>query len=127
MNKNKKGFSKKLLILDYVIAATLLVEFFICHIVNGVYIMNMTKDLIQLGMDTSLISITTPFNLDIFGVLLGTWIAQLGVSSTAYYVLVKSERKVQLPMILINELPQDIKDSVDMTQIITTVLTSMNN
>ena len=127
MNKNKKGFSKKLLILDYVIAATLLVAFFICHIVNGVYIMNMTKDLIQLGMDTSLISITTPFTLDIFGVLLGTWIAQLGVSSTAYYVLVKSERKVQLPMILINELPQDIKDSVDMTQIITTVLTSTNN
>lgn len=127
MNTNKKGFSKKLLILDYSIAAILLVAFFICHIVNGIYIMNTTKELIQLGMDTYLMTITTPFNLDIFGVLLGIWIAQLGVSSTAYYVLVKSERKVQLPMILINDLPQDIKESVDMTQIITTVLTSTNN
>lgn len=127
MNTNKKGFSKKLLILDYAIVAILLVAFFICHIINGIYIMNTTKELIQLGIDTSLVNITTPFNLDIFGVLLGTWIAQLGVSSTAYYVLVKSERKVQLPMILINDLPQDVKESVDMTQIITTVLTSTNN
>lgn len=127
MNTNKKGFSKKLLILDYAIAAILLVAFFICHIINGIYIMNMTKDLIQLGMDISLMSITTPFNLDIFGVLLSVWITQLGVSSAAYYVLVKSERKVQLPMILINDLPQDIKESVDMTSIITTVLTSTNN
>lgn len=127
MNTNKKGFSKKLLILDYSIAAILLVAFFICHIVNGIYCINITNELVQMGVDISIISVTAPFNLDIFGILLGTWIAQLGISSTAYYVLVKSERKVQLPMILINELPQDIKKSVDMTSIITTVLTSINN
>lgn len=124
---NKKGFSKWLLILDYVITIILLVAFFICHTVNGIYTMNTINELIQLGTDVSMVNIITPFNLDIFGVLLSIWIAQLGVSSTAYYVLVKSERKVQLPMILINDLPQDIKDNVDMTQIITTVLTSIDN
>ena len=127
MNTNKKGFSKKLLILDYSIAAILLVAFFICHIVNGLYCINATNELIQMGVDISMISITAPFNLDIFGILLGTWITQLAISSTAYYVLVKSERKVQLPMMLINDLPQDIKENVDMTQIITTVLTSTDN
>lgn len=126
MNK-KKGFSKWLLILDYVIATILLVAFFICHIINGIYTMNIMNELIQMGMDVSMINITAPFNLDVFGVLLGIWIAQLGISSTAYYVLVKSERKVQLPMMLINDLPQDIKDSVDMTTIITTVLSCTNN
>ena len=123
MNK-KKGFSKWLLILDYVIAAILLVAFFICHTINGVYTMNTMNELIKMGMDVSMVSIIAPFNLDIFGVLLGAWIAQLGVSSTAYYVLVKSERKVQLPMMLINDLPQDIKEQVDMNELITTVLTS---
>ena len=123
MNK-KKGFSKWLLILDYVIAAILLVAFFICHTINGVYTMNTMNELIKMGMDVSMVSIIAPFNLDIFGVLLGAWIAQLGVSSTAYYVLVKSERKVQLPMMLINDLSQDIKEQVDMNELITTVLTS---
>lgn len=89
--------------------------------------MNTMNELIQSGIDVSMISITAPFNMDIFGVLLGTWITQLAISSTAYYVLVKSERKVQLPMMLINDLPQDIKENVDMTQIITTVLTSTDN
>lgn len=127
MNTAKKGFSKKLLILDYSIAAILLVAFFICHIANGFYYINTTNELVQMGVDISMISITAPFNLDIFGILLGTWITQLGVSSTAYYVLVKSERKVQLPMLLINDMPQDIKESVDMTSIITTVLSCTNN
>ncbi|MBQ4523323.1 MAG: hypothetical protein IJA10_10290 [Lachnospiraceae bacterium] len=126
MNK-KKGFSKWLLILDYIIATILLVVFFICHTTNGVYIMNTMNELIESGVDISMLNITAPFNLDIFGVLLGAWISQLGISSTAYYVLVKSERKVQLPMILINDLPQDIKDDVDMTQLITTVLNNTNN
>ena len=127
MNNKKKGFSKWLLILDYIIAAILLVAFFICHTFNGIYTMNTMNELIQSGIDVSMISITAPFNMDIFGVLLGTWITQLAISSTAYYVLVKSERKVQLPMMLINDLPQDVKENVDMTQIITTVLTSIDN
>lgn len=126
-NKKKKGFSKKLLIADYIIASVLVAVFFVCTFINGKYIMDVTNKLIEMGMDVSMISIAAPFNLDMFGVFLSTWIVQLGISSGAYYVLVKSEHKMELPMELINDLPQDIKEQVDMTQIITTVLSSTDN
>lgn len=126
-NKKKKGFSKKLLIADYVIAVILVAVFFICTYINGVYTMETMNKLIEMGTDVSSVIITPPFDLNIFGVFLSTWIVQLGVSSGAYYVLVKSEHKVELPMELINDLPEDIKGQVDMTQIITSVLGCTDN
>ena len=126
-NKKRKGFSKKLLIADYVIAVVFVAVFFICVYINGNYVMETTNELIEMGMDVSMISITPPFNLDIFGVLLGTWIVQLGVSSAAYYVLIKSEHKIELPIQLLEDLPQDIKEQVDATQIITSVLSCTDN
>ena len=89
--------------------------------------MNVTNKLIEMGFDASSINIVPPFNLDIFGVLLSAWIVQLGVSSGAYYILIKSEHKIELPVQLLNDLPQDIKDKVDMNQIITTVLSCTDN
>lgn len=126
-DKKKKGFSKKLLIADYVIATILVVVFFICTYINGTYTMETMNKLIEMGMDVSMVSVAPPFNLDMFGILLSTWIIQLGVSSGAYYVLIKSEHKVELPMELINDLPQDVKEKVDMTQIITSVLSCTDN
>jgi hypothetical protein len=126
-DKKKKGFSKKLLIADYVIAVILVIAFFICTYINGTYTMDTVNRLIEMGVDVSMVSINPPFNLDMFGILLGTWIVQLGVSSGAYYVLIKSEHKMELPMELINDLPQDVKEQVDMNQIITTVLSCTNN
>ena len=126
-NKKRKGFSKKLLVADYTIAIVLVVAFFICTYINGVYMMNTINKLIEMGVDVSCMSISPPFNLDMFGILLGTWIVQLGVSSGAYYVLVKSERKIELPIKLLNDLPEDVKEKVDTTQIITSVLSSTNN
>ena len=126
-NKKKKGFGKQLLIADYVIAAALIIVFFICICVNGIYTMKTLNDLIELGVDISAAIISPPFNLDTYGVVLSAWIIQLGVSSGAYYVLTKSEHKMQLPMQLINDLPKDIKDQVDLTQIITSVLSNTGN
>lgn len=123
-NKKRKGFSKKLLIADYVIAIALVLVFFVCTYINGIYTMETMDKLINMGVDASMITITPPFNLDMFGIFLSTWIIQLGVSSGAYYVLIKTEHKMELPMELINDLPQDIKDQVDMTEIITSVLSS---
>lgn len=125
--KIKKGFSKKLLIADYSIAAILIFAFFICSHANASYIMDTTNKLIEIGIDISTMSIVPPYNLDIFGVILGIWIAQLGLSSGAYYVLIKSEHKIELPIQLLNELPQDVKEQVDMTQIITSVLSCTDN
>lgn len=126
-NKQKKGFSKKLLIADYIIAIILVAVFFICNYINGAYTMETINKLIEMGVDVSMLSINPPFNLDMFGIFLSTWIIQLGVSSGAYYMMAKSEHKVELPMALVNDLPQDIKEQVDMTQIITTVLSSTDN
>lgn len=126
-NKKKKGFSKKLLIADYIIAVVLVTVFFVCTFINGAYVIQTTDKLIEIGTDMSLMNITPPFNLDMFGVFLSTWIVQLGLSSGAYYMMAKSEHKVELPMALVNDLPQDIKDQVDMTQIITTVLSCTDN
>lgn len=125
--KRQKGFSKKLLIADYVIAIILLVVFFICTSINGNYVMETVDKLINMGVDVSMTTISPPFNLDMFGVLLSVWIVQLGMSSGAYYVLIKSEHKIELPIQLLNELPKDVKEKVDMTQIITSVLSSTDN
>ncbi len=127
MNKKPKGFSKKLLIADYIIAVILVAVFFICTYINGTYTMGTLNKMIEMGMDVSTVIITPPFNLDIFGVFLSTWIIQLGVSSGAYYVLIKSEHKMELPIQLLNELPEDVKEQVDMTQIITSVLSCTDN
>lgn len=125
--KKKKGFSKKLLIADYAIAIVLVVAFFICTYINGVYTMNTVDKMVEMGIDVSTTSISPPFNLDMFGIFLSTWIVQLGVSSGAYYVLIKSEHKMELPMQLLNDLPENIKEQVDMTQIITSVLSCTDN
>ena len=126
-NKKKKGFSKKLLIADYTIAVVLLIVFFICTYVNGIYTMETINKLIETGVDVSNATISPPFNLDVFGVFLGVWVAQLGLSSGAYYVLVKSERKIELPIKLLEDLPEDIKSQVDVTEIITSVLSCTDN
>ena len=125
--KKRKGFSKKVLIADYTIAVILMAAFFICAHINGAYTMETMNKLIEIGIDVSSTVIAPPFNLDIFGVFLSVWIVQLGVSSGAYYVLVKSEHRMELPIMLLNDLPQDVKEQVDMTQIITTVLSSTDN
>ena len=127
MNKKPKRFSKKLLIADYTVTVILIVAFFVCAIFNGVYTIEITNSLIEMGFDVSIITITPPFNLDGFGVFFSAWIAQLGVSSYAFYSMTKSEHKIELPIQLLEELPEDIKESVDMTSIITTVLTSTDN
>lgn len=120
--KKKKGFSKKLLIADYTVTIILIIAFFVCTILNGFYTIESTNKLVELGMDSSIATSTLPFNLDGFGVFFSAWIAQLGVSSYAYYSLVKRERKMEMPMMLLENLPQDIKEQIDMTQIITSVL-----
>ena len=127
MKNKKRGFSKNLLIADYVVTVVLIVALFICSIANGMYIMNTTKELVALGHDISMITITPPFNLDGFGVFFSAWIGQLAISSYAYYSLVKRERKIEMPMKMLETIPDDIKDRLDMTSIFETVLTNTND
>lgn len=126
-SKKRKGFSKQLLIADYAITIILVIAFFICTYINGIYTMETLNRLIEMGVDISSTTISPPFNLDVFGVFLGIWATQLGISSGAYYVLVKAERKIELPIRLLNDLPKDIKEQVDVTEIITSVLSCTDN
>lgn len=121
----KKPFSKKLLIFDYVIMGILLIVLIGCALINGAYTANLTQQLIESGMDAY--SVTAPIDLSTLSVLASVWATQLGISSGAYYILIRSEHKIQMPMKLIEELPDDIKQNVDMTTIITTVLSTVGN
>ena len=123
----KQPFSKKLLYLDYIIAVALILGYFICVVVNAIYARSFINSAILSGYDISSISIPVILNLEGFGTLLGSWIIQLGVSSGAYYVMSKSDHKIELPMRMINTLPDDIKEQVDMNNLITTVLQSTEN
>ena len=122
-----KEFSKKLLFADYIIAIALIFGYFICVALNGIYAKEICTMMIHMGMDVSYSSIPQIYNLDGFGILLGSWIMQLGISSGAYYMMSKSDHKVQLPMKLINDIPDDIKQQLDMNQIVTTVLSTTDN
>lgn len=96
MNKKRKRrkleTSKKLLIADYTIALLLV-----------------------------LLSIIFANRVDLTTVLV-SWIAQLGVSSGFYYWKAKSENRVKVPISVIESLPQEIQDKVDLTQIIVSII-----
>ena len=94
---NKKSsklcFSKKLLIADYAILILLIAVFFIP------------------GTDQSSLS-----------VVLCAWIAQIAISSGCYYWKAKSENLVKLPISLLADLPEDMRERADPNQIIASVL-----
>lgn len=122
-----KEFSKKLLFADYIIAIALVVGYFICVGINGIYAKNVIDTMISNGFDISYMTVPQILYLDGFGVLLGVWIAQLGISSGAYYMMSRSDHRIQLPMKLVQEMPEELQEKVDMTAVITTVLSTSDN
>lgn len=88
---NKVEFSKKLLIVDYLILMVL----FLCTIFFP-------------GVDF--------ITLDV------AWIAQVGISSMAYYWKAKTENRIKVPFKVMESLPEDMRGDIDLTQIITTII-----
>ena len=86
-------FSKKLLIADYVILLLLVALFF----VPGVDTMNWT-------------------------ILVTAWIAQLAISTRSYYKKAEAENLIKLPILLLADLPEDMRERADPTQIIASVV-----
>ena len=122
----QKAFSKKLLIADYIVSLLLIAGFFICVALNGAYTKEICNTLLNSGMDISY-SIPQLYYLDGFGILLGAWITQLGLSSGAYYLMSRSDHKIQLPMQMLDTMPDDIKKQLDLNQVILTVLSTTDN
>lgn len=96
MHVKKIEFGKKLLIADYAILVLMILVFFI-------FTMN--------GHDTANCS-----------VVIGAWIAQIAISSGAYYWKAKSENLIKLPLYMLEHLPEDMKEKADPNQIIATVI-----
>ena len=122
--KKKKEFSKKILIADYLIALLIVIFLIICSIKNYIYVSNIQRTIIETGCQ---ISIIYPYDLTNLTIILTAWIGQLGISSTAYYIMCKADHKIQLPMAMLNTMPDNIKDKLDMTTIVTTVLNATDN
>lgn len=59
-----------------------------------------------------------------FVTIIIAWIAQVGVSSAAYYWKAKTENRSKIPFKVIESLPPDMQEQIDLTQIITTIIQS---
>lgn len=89
----KIEFSKKLLIVDYLI----LIVLFVCAVI---------------------------FKEVDFSMIICAWIAQLGISSAAYYWKAKSDNRTKVPFKVIESLPEDMRNQIDLTQVITSIIQS---
>lgn len=52
------------------------------------------------------------------------WAGQIGISTGFYYWKARHENRVKVPIKIVENMPADILDKVDITQIITTVIQS---
>lgn len=50
------------------------------------------------------------------------WIAQIGISSTAYYWKAKTENRTKVPLNVVKSLPKSIRDKIDLTEIIKEII-----
>lgn len=59
-----------------------------------------------------------------FTTIIVSWIAQLGISSAAYYWKAKNENRIKVPIKVVESLPSDMVDKLDLTQVITSIIQS---
>lgn len=59
-----------------------------------------------------------------FTTIICAWIVQLGISSGAYYWKAKNENRTKVPLKVIENLPEEIRAQLDLTQIITSIVQS---
>lgn len=52
------------------------------------------------------------------------WVAQIGVSTAAYYWKTKFDNRTKVPMKLIESLPDDIREQIDLTQVMIAIIQS---
>lgn len=91
--KLKIEFSKKLLIVDYLIMIVL----FACSVVFP------TVD---------------------FTTIIVAWVANVGISTGAYYWKTRSDNRVKVPLKVIESLPASMRKELDLTQIVVSIIQS---
>lgn len=61
--------------------------------------------------------------VDIVAIVIA-WIAQLGISSAAYYWKAKNENRAKIPLKVVESLPKNIRKDLDLTQVVTSIIQS---
>ena len=61
-------------------------------------------------------------NVTEWSIATAAWIAQIAISTGAYYWKAKSENLVKLPILLLKDLPEDMRERADPNQIISAVV-----
>ena len=89
----KIEFSKKLLIVDYLIMIVL----FVCAVV---------------------------FPEVDFTTMIVAWVANVGISTGAYYWKTRSDNRVKVPLKVIESLPASMRKELDLTQIVVSIIQS---
>lgn len=59
-----------------------------------------------------------------FETIICAWIGVIGASVAVYYWKAKTENRVKVPMKVIESLPEDIRQDIDLTQVITSIIQS---
>lgn len=59
-----------------------------------------------------------------FSTIIVAWVAQIGVSSAAYYWKAKNDNRTKVPIKVIQSLPPEVRDQIDLTQVITSIIES---
>lgn len=97
MRRTRTEYSKKLMDRDYKILGVMLVVLLVLIIID--------KGATEWAIAT------------------GAWIAQIAISTGAYYWKSKSENLVKLPILLLHDLPEDMREKADPNSIISSVMT----
>ena len=85
----------------------------------------MSIDLIEAGTPENISGVIAPIDLSQIAVILTAWIAQLGISSGAYYFMCKSDHAKEIPAQMIKDLPKDMREKIsDPTEIIVAAITT---
>ncbi len=56
------------------------------------------------------------------GMIAIAWIAQIGISTGFYYWKAKNENRIKIPIQILKSLRRDLKENLDLNQIITAII-----
>ena len=59
-----------------------------------------------------------------FVTIIVSWIAQLGISSAAYYWKAKNENRTKVPINVVSSLPEEVREQIDLTQVMVAIIQS---
>lgn len=84
----------------------------------------MDRDYIIFGVMLAILVVLILLEKDagIWVIVCTAWATQIAVSSGFYYSKAKAENRIKLPILLLKDLPDDMRERVEPTELITAVI-----